>query len=259
MNFWLAASTLCRRELVRFYRDRGRIIGALTPPIVFWFLIGSGLGSSFHMPGATTSMSFLQYFFSGTLVLIVLFTSVFATISIIEDRREGFLQSVLVAPIPRLAIVLGKVLGASTVGFLQGMSFLIFARAAGLEVTAGGYAVACLALGLCSSGLTGIGFCLAWKLDSTQGFHAVMNLFLIPMWMLSGALFPISTAPDWLRIVIRLNPVTYGVSALQQALNPGLSALAEFGSQATCLAILFIFAVAMPLASTWIAREGDSR
>lgn len=259
MNFALPVFMLCRRELVRFYRDRGRLIGALTPPIVFWFLIGSGLGSSFQMPGSASNMSFLQYFYSGTLVLIVLFTSVFATISIIEDRREGFLQSVLVAPVPRLAIAMGKVLGASMVGFLQGLTFLVFAGAAGLSVTASGYALACLALLLTSLGLTGIGFCLAWKLDSTQGFHAVMNLFLIPMWMLSGALFPVTTAPAWLRLVVRLNPVTYGVSALQQVLTPGHASLSEMGGLGTCLAILAGFSALMLAASAWVAGVDDSR
>jgi ABC-2 type transport system permease protein len=244
--------TLWQRELVRFYRDRSRLIGALTPPIVFWFVIGSGVGTAFRLG----SLNFLQYFFSGTLVLIVLFTSIFATISIIEDRREGFLQSVLVAPIPRLSIVLGKVLGASTVGFAQGLTFLVFAPLTGLHAPAWGYATAALALLLCSVGLTGLGFCIAWKLDSTQGFHAVMNLFLIPMWMLSGALFPLSTAPGWLRAAIRVNPVTYGVAALQQALTPGQPAAA---SLPVCLAVLAGFAVAMLLVSAFVASRRDSR
>ncbi len=254
----LSIATLWQRELVRFYRDRSRVIGALTPPIVFWFLIGAGLGTSFRMPGAAAGTTFLQYFFSGTLVLIVLFTSIFSTISIIEDRREGFLQSVLVAPIPRASIVLGKVLGASTVGFFQGLTFLIFAPAAGLHASPAGYGWACLALALCSIGLTCLGFCIAWVLDSTQGFHAVMNLFLIPMWMLSGALFPLSTAPKWLAFVIRLNPVSYSVGALQQALAPGEYA-ADIGSLALCFAVLVAFAVAMTVLSTAVASRRDAR
>ena len=121
--------------------------------------------------------------------------------------------------------MLGKVLGASTVGFLQGLTFLILAPVAGLEATAWGYAGAMATLALCSVGLTGLGFSLAWKLDSTQGFHAVMNLFLIPMWMLSGALFPVATAPHWLGVIIRLNPVSYAVAALQRSLLPSQTLL----------------------------------
>ena len=243
--------TLWERELVRFYRDKSRIIGALTPPVLFWFLIGAGLGGSFK---SAAGMNYLQYFFSGTLELIVLFTSIFSTISIIEDRREGFLQTVLIAPIPRLSIVLGKVLGASTVGFLQGLSFLIFAPAAGLHASLGGYAAAALALALSSIGLTGLGFIIAWKLDSTQGFHAVMNLFLMPMWLLSGSLFPYETSPAWLRFIIRINPVTYGVSALQTALGHG-----SFVSLPVCFAVLALFAVVMMLLSAAVASRRDAR
>lgn len=243
--------TLWRRELTRFYRDRSRLIGALAPPIVFWLLLGLGLGDSFRAPGS--SLNFLQYFFSGTLVLIVLFTSVFATISIIEDRREGFLQSVLVAPISRLSLVAGKILGAATVGFLQGLTFLVLAGPAGLHPGASGYLLAAAALLLASIGLTGLGFCIAWKLDSTQGFHAVMNLFLIPMWMLSGALFPISTAPRWLGFVMKANPVTYAVACLQHAMGGG-SGLPAVGC---CLFALALFAVGAAFASAWVARASD--
>ena len=175
-----AILTLWERDIVRFFRDKPRVIGGLVPPIVFWLLIGAGLGTSVHVPGAPEGMSFLQYFYAGTLVLIVLFTSIFATISIIEDRHEGFLQAVLVSPVPRLSIVLGKVLGASTVGLAQGLAFLLLAGAAGLHPGLHGYALAFAVLTLASVGLTALGFCIAWVLDSSQGFHVVMNLFLIP-------------------------------------------------------------------------------
>lgn len=252
----LAVGTLAQRELTRFYRDKPRIIGALAPPVVFWFLIGSGIGKGFQVPGS--SMSFLEYFYSGTLVLIVLFTSIFSTISIIEDRREGFLQSVLVAPIPRLAVVLGKVLGASFVGFLQGLIFLALAPAAGLPVTAYGLLAAAFTLALCSVGLTCLGFCIAWKLDSTQGFHAVMNLFLIPLWMLSGSLFPASTAAPWLAAIVRANPVTYAVSALHVALAPA-SAPAGSPTLAFCWGVLGLFAAVMLAVSAWTAGVRDAR
>src|SRR3982751_4016023 len=127
-NFFLAAGTLWQRELVRFFRQPSRVIGALGPPVLFWFLIGSGLGKSFQLP--TTSgpadVTYMQYFFPGTIALIVLFTAIFSTISIIEDRHEGFLQSVLVAPVSRGSIVLGKIAGGTTLAFLQAVLFLCF-------------------------------------------------------------------------------------------------------------------------------------
>ncbi|MBI4375749.1 MAG: ABC transporter permease [Elusimicrobia bacterium] len=249
-----AIAALWSRELLRFFRDRARVVGALAPPVVFWFLIGSGLGNAFKMPGAAAGVDFLQYFFSGTLVLIVLFTSVFATISIIEDRREGFLQAVLVAPITRLSIVLGKVLGAATVGLIQGSFFLVLTPLSGIDLPLQGFLWAATAMALASLGLTGLGFCIAWKMDSTQGFHAVMNLFLIPMWMLSGALFPHSTAPGWLRFVMSANPVSYAVSALQHSFGMGSVALA---SLPLCLLVLTGFSVATLGACVWLARDQD--
>ena len=137
----LPALSLCKRELVRFLRQRHRIIGALATPIVFWLLIGAGMGRSFHFEGLPGGGNYLQYFFPGTVLMILLFTAIFSTISIIEDRREGFLQSVLVAPVPRMSIVLGKVLGGTVLAFGQGLIFLILAahwNAADLPRISGG-------------------------------------------------------------------------------------------------------------------------
>src|SRR3954453_3862032 len=129
----LPAVSLAKRELVRFLRQRHRISGALATPIVFWLLIGAGMGRSFHFEGLPGGGNYLQYFFPGTVLMILLFTAIFSTISIIEDRREGFLQSVLVAPGPRLAIVLGKVLGGTALAFGQGLIFLLLGPLAGVR------------------------------------------------------------------------------------------------------------------------------
>ena len=186
----LSTLTLWRREVVRFLRQRSRVVGALGSPIVFWALIGMGLGTSFSPPGSTVKVSYLEYFFPGTLVLILLFISIFSTISIIEDRREGFLQAVLVSPAPRYSIVLGKILGGTSLAWLQGMLFCLLAPLSGIHLTLAGFAGLVVITFLVAFGLTGLGFMIAWPMESTQGFHAIMNLFLIPMWLLSGALFP---------------------------------------------------------------------
>ncbi len=125
--------SLCWRELIRFVRQRSRIIGALATPILFWIVIGAGMGRSFRadMPGGS---NFIEYFFPGTLVMILLFTAIFSEISIIEDRREGFLQSVLVAPVSRMAIVLGKVLGGTILATAQGLLFLLLAPLVGIHL-----------------------------------------------------------------------------------------------------------------------------
>ena len=249
-QFLLASATLWQRELVRFFRQRSRVIGALGPPILFWFLIGSGLGSSFHMAMPATSApadeTYLQYFFPGTIALIVLFTAIFSTISIIEDRHEGFLQSVLVAPLSRQSLVLGKIAGGTTLAFVQALFFLILAPLAGIRIPLVYAVFLGLVLLFISFGLTGLGFFLAWRLDSTQGFHAIMNLFLIPMWLLSGALFPLSGAPLWLRGVMRINPLSYSVSALQTSLwTNGHSIAPGIAGPAACLGVTAAFAAVM--------------
>jgi ABC-2 type transport system permease protein len=218
MIFLLATWTLIRRELVRFGRQRSRILGIIGSPILFWLVIGSGLGESFRLPTAPPTMNFLEYFFPGTLILIILFTAIFSTISIIEDRREGFLQSVLVAPIPRAALVFGKVVGVSILALLQAVLFLAVAPFVGFVPDVASVVLVLPVLFLVAFGLSALGFMIAWHIDSTQGFHAVMNLLLIPMWMLSGALFPVSGAAGWIAVIMKANPLTYGVASTRAIL-----------------------------------------
>jgi ABC-2 type transport system permease protein len=151
--------------------------------------------------------------------MILLFTAIFSTISIIEDRREGFLQSVLVAPISPMVIVLGKVLGGTALAFGQGLIFLLLAPLVGFHFTPLSFLLALAVMFVVSFALTALGFCIAWRMSSTQGFHAIMNLFLMPMWFLSGALFPASGAMGGLGWVIAANPLSYGLSALRQAMD----------------------------------------
>jgi ABC-2 type transport system permease protein len=212
-GFFLSAAVLWRREIVRFLRQRSRIIGALGSPLIFWLLLGSGVGSSFSPAEQARNMGYLEYFFPGTVVLILLFTSIFSTISIIEDRKEGFLQAVLVAPIPRSAFVFGKLLGGTSLALMQGVLFMLLAPLVGISVRA--IPGTLLMLAIVAFSLTALGYVIAWRMDSTQGFHAIMNLFLIPMWLLCGAVFPASGAPAWLRTVIMINPLTYGLAAVR--------------------------------------------
>ncbi|OGR84537.1 MAG: hypothetical protein A2901_08475 [Elusimicrobia bacterium RIFCSPLOWO2_01_FULL_54_10] len=243
----VTALTLCSRELSRFFRQRSRVAGAILPPLLFWFLIGSGLSGSFRHEG---SSSYLQYFFPGTVVMIVLFAAIFSTISIIEDRREGFLQVVLVSPAPRWSIALGKIAGGASIAFLHGAFFLLLSPWVGASWSIHGALFGAASLAGISVGLTALGFLIAWKMDSTQAFHAVMNLFLMPMWFLSGSLFPLETSPGWLRAVMTANPLTYGVAALREALFGGGQA---GGSLWVCLA----FAVLLSLLAVVLSSKPE--
>ncbi len=253
------AGALCRRELIRFYRQKSRVIGVIGSPLLFWFLIGSGLSNSFRHPGDGAGMSYLEYFFPGTVTLIILFTSIFSTISIIEDRREGLLQSVIVSPLPRFGIVLGKVLGGTLLAVGQALLLLVVTPWIGISLTIGSFVLVLAVLFILAFGLTALGFLIAWKMDSSQGFHAIMNLFLIPLWLLSGALFPPSGASSWLSAVMAWNPLSYGITALRAGLYFGDSAHAgESAGFALSLGITLVFSIATFTVSTLLVRRSDN-
>ncbi|MBX3448973.1 MAG: ABC transporter permease [Planctomycetaceae bacterium] len=242
----LPAVSLARRELVRFLRQRTRIVGALGQPLIFWILFGTGLRGSFQAPGG---VSFQEYFVPGVAVMIVLFTAIFSTISIIEDRREGFLQGVLVAPVPRLAIVLGKLLGGMLLAVLQAVAFLLIGPLLSLTgltepmstgLTLSNAVPVLLYLGWLGLTLTALGYLIAWPLDSTHGFHAIMSVFLLPMWLLSGAFFPAEGA-GWIGWIIRANPLTYGVAGLRRLMVTDGAAVANLPSLPACLVVTGLF------------------
>jgi ABC-2 type transport system permease protein len=259
--FLLAVWSLASREWIRFFRQRTRLIGALGQPILFWILFGAGLRGSFAPPAwAPRNMSYQEYFFPGVAVMIVLFTAIFSTISIIEDRREGFLQGVLVAPISRLAIVLGKLCGGSALAVIQAGFFLALAPLLGLKISVLAGIQVVLFLTLLALALTALGFLIAWPLDSTQGFHAIMSMFLLPMWLLSGAFFPAGDS-GWLRWIICFNPLTYGVAGLRRLLYSGgeLEASAGLPGMPLCLMVTSCFCAACIAISVVLANRRTSR
>ena len=215
----MPALTLWQREMVRFFRQRNRVVSTMATPLVFWLIIGSGFSSSFVASGSAQggSAGYMAYFFPGTVMLMLMFAAIFSTISVIEDRREGFLQTVMVAPMPRVALVMGKVLGGASVATIMGIVFLAFWPLIG---TWPGWVAAAGTAGvmfLVAIELTAFGLLLAWPMESTAGFHGVMNLLLMPMWFLSGAMFPITHGwQAWIKVV---NPLTYAQNTFVGALR----------------------------------------
>ena len=252
----LPAFTLWWREIVRFYRQPTRVVGVLASPLVFWLVIGSGFGTSFRSGGGPGQQHYLDYFYPGALIMIVLFTSIFTMMSVIEDSKEGFLLSVLVAPVPRTAIVLGKVLGGTTLSAVQGMIFLILAPFAGVHLELVQVLLAAVVVFLVSFALTALGFAIAWPMDSSQAFHGIVNLFLIPLWLLSGALFPLEGASGWIRVIMRLNPLTYGVEALRSLLYPGAETTFPLAS---AMATLLLFSLVMFGLAFLVANRRSTR
>ncbi len=235
MTFFLPIAALVARDLLRFWREKARVFGFVGSPLLFWLMIGSGFGN-------------LAFFFPGTLVLTVMFSAVFSTMSLIEDRREGFLLSMLVSPAPRGAMVLGKVLGSTLLAWIQGVLFLAFVPLTGLRPGLEGLLETAAVVLLIALAFTTFGFVLAWRMESTQGFHAVMNLLLFPLWLASGALFPITTAHGWMQVLMRVNPVTYMVSAVRWGLREPLEG-AAIGTSVIVVGVLTAVLFALATAS----------
>jgi ABC-2 type transport system permease protein len=261
MTALLPIWSLTQREIVRFLRQRSRVTGAFAQPIIFWVLFGVGLSGSFRMPGAGEGgLSYQAYFIPGIAAMIVLFTAIFSSISVIQDRNEGFMQGVLAAPVPRSSLVLGKIMGGTLLAFVQALLFIglaLLVKATGLvslefSLGVGQFLVACLLILLMGLGLCGLGFFFAWRLDSVQGFHAIMSVLLFPMWLMSGAFFP-SEGSGWLKWIIAVNPMTYGVAGLRRIMCPDSSG--ALPSLAVCFAVTALFAVVMVTVDTMLARR----
>jgi daunorubicin resistance ABC transporter membrane protein len=210
---------LVRRDLVRFFREKTRVIGALAQPLIFWLVIGSGMSSTFRLPGST-QVDYLEYFYPGVLVMVVLFSAIFTTMSVIEDRHSGFLQAVLVAPGSRVSLVLGKCLGSASVALAQGSLFLLLAPLAGFSFAHFAWLPLIMSLVLTCLALCSAGFAVAWWLDSTSAYHVVMSLLLLPLWILSGSMFP-ARSSGVLAVVTACNPMSYAVAAVRRGLYGG--------------------------------------
>lgn len=218
------------RDILRYLRDWIRVVTSLMQPLLFLFIFGSGLASSLNVTGAaagalppgTPTLDFRTFLFPGILSMAVLFTAIFSAISIVWDREFGFLREVLVAPISRTSVVLGKALGGSTVAMLQGTIMLLFAPLIGISLSLGLVVKLMLEMLLLAFTLTSLGIVFASRMKSMEGFQVMMQFFLMPMFFLSGALFPLGNKiPLWLAVLTRLDPLTYGVDPLRQAiLNP---------------------------------------
>jgi len=241
-RFFLPAATLWQRELVRFWRQKSRVLGVVASPIIFWLLMGYGSND-------------LARYYSGALVLTVMFSAIFSTITIIEDRREGFLLSMMVSPAPRTSLVLGKILGSATLAWIQGMIVLAFAPLAGVSIGPMELLPIAGAIFLISFTLTGLGFVIAWKMNSTAGFHGIMNLLLLPMWLVSGSLFPMATAHGWVRALMWINPLTYSIALLNHVL--GLPNAAPGATES--LAVTLAFGLALLLLSGMFAAQKTTR
>jgi ABC-2 type transport system permease protein len=208
-----AVKIVWHREMLRFLRDRPRIVTALLQPLLYLFVLGSGLGAM--APGRDVHLR--TFMFPGVMAMAVLFTAFFSAGSMVWDREFGFLREMLVAPVRRWAIVLGKVLGGATAGCFQGLIMLAIAGTVGVPYAPTLLLTLLGELILLGVALTAFGVVLASRIRSMQSFMALVQMILMPLFFLSGALFPLNGLPGWLTVVTRLDPLTYAVDPLRRA------------------------------------------
>ncbi len=204
-----------QRELIRFFQDRPRIVSSLLQPILFLFVLGTGLSTL--ASGGTGGLSLRTFMFPGVLAMATMFTALFSAGSIVWDREFGFLREMLVAPVRRSAIVLGKVLGGATVATFQAMVVLSLAGAVGVPYSPALLLTLVIELLILSFTLTALGVMIAARMKNIQTFFAMTQLFLLPMLFLSGALYPLSNLPTWLKTLTRIDPITYIVDPMRRA------------------------------------------
>ncbi|CAA7626977.1 ABC-type multidrug transport system, permease component [Candidatus Terasakiella magnetica] len=236
------AYSLARREFTRFIRQKQRVIGTVAQPLLFWLFLGAGFAGSFR-PAGMENVTYLEYFYPGVMLMMMLFASIFSSITIIEDRDAGFLQGVLVAPVSRLAIVLGKVLGATAIAMVQTLIFTLAAPFLGLHLGFGSLVMLLAAFLLTGIGFSALGFLLAWGMKTTSAFHAVMMVFLMPLWMLSGALFPLGNVPAAMKVVMLANPVSHALIIIRAPFYAGPQTLLADSSYLLSLAVTIAWAV----------------
>ncbi|ADI00769.1 ABC transporter permease [Salisediminibacterium selenitireducens] len=254
-----------QRDLMKFFRDKARLFGSFTMPILFLLIFGGGMSGTMetmmmgNMPDGTASFNYVEFVFPGIVAMTLLMTSVFSAMSVIEDKDKGYMKEILVSPISRVSIAIGKMLGAATVATIQGIILFLLIPFLGLSYGIMNLLQVIPFMFLFGAALSGLGLLFASIIRSTQGFQMTVQILVMPMIFLSGALFPVSNMPAWMDVIVKINPVTYGVDVMKKLmidtseLSPvvieamGLN-IEVFGRQVTIFEeILFIAAFAAVL------------
>jgi ABC-2 type transport system permease protein len=248
----LTVYTIWLREMTRFMRAKSRIVSNLAMPVIWLIVLGIGIGSSFDLAGF--NFQYIEFLAPGIIGMTLLFTSIFSGISVIYDKQFGFLKEILVAPVSRISIVLGKISGSGTVALINGVLILIIAVALGAIPLAGlsilGIIMSMLFMILISSSFISIGLIIASKLNDMEGFQMIMSFFVMPIFFLSGAFFPIENIPVWLKVLAFADPLMYGVDGLRGSLI-GVSMLPIWMS----FTVLLAFTVVVILIAAYMFRK----
>ena len=250
------------RELLRFVRERSRLVSSIIQPILF--LVIFGIGFSGVIGQMAPGVDYIQFMYPGIIAMGVLTTSLFAGVSVVYDREFGFLRELLVAPLGRTGIVLGKALGACAVALLQVSLMLLIAPLVGVDLDIGMVARLIPVVFVLSVALSGLGILMASFMRSQQGFQLLIQLLIFPLIFLAGVFFPINQAPEWLQVLSKFNPLTYGVDAIRQvflgsdaAASLGVTVFGHVMTLPEEVALMTAFAVALLATAVWAFRRQE--
>jgi len=216
MAEWEGIYTIWFREAKRYVRYRSRILSSVVTPLLWLLIFGTGLGSAIRF--GNIAGGYKAFIFPGIIGQTILFTAIFSGVSVIMDRQYGFLKEIMVAPVSRPSIVFGKALGIGTAAIIQGVILLLLSFVVGVHMTPVIFVASFLLMIPISVGLGGVGLLIAIFTDSMEGFNLIMSFIVLPMFLLSGALFPVTGLPSFLQVAVYLDPLTYGVDALRQVI-----------------------------------------
>jgi ABC-2 type transport system permease protein len=256
MRHLLGVYIIWYRDLLRFWHDKMRLVGSVTLPLLFLFVFGSGLSG--RMGALGPGVDFTKFMFPGIIGMTVLMSSFMAGVSVVWDREFGFLKEVLVSPVSRVAVSIGKTLGSATVALIQGIIILLLAPLLGISMSAGTVLALLGLMFLLAATMGSFGVLLATRIRSMEAFQAIMQMLMFPMIFLSGAFFPLQGLPAWMNVLVKINPATYGIAPLRQIMLGGGAgnpfAISLFGytlSLWTNILILAGFGIIMVLLAMW--------
>lgn len=242
MLSYKAIYVIVLREFKRFYRQKGRLVTTAARPLIWLFIVGAGFTK---LVESNSEGSYMQFILPGIVGMTILFSSIFSTISVVWDREFGFLREMLVAPISRLTIVAGKLVSGTVLSLFQGVALLCVAPFLGLSIGILDIAAMIGLMTVVAFSLTAFGLFIAARLTSLEGFNVIMNFIILPMFFLSGALYPIDLLPTPLKALTYINPLTYGVDSFKHVLlTPGVTLGPEF-PLALDLLVIGVFAALM--------------
>jgi len=251
-----AVYVITLREFTKFVRERSRLLGTMARPVLWLFVVGGGLS---RLVAPTGGVSYLQFIFPGMIGMTILFASIFSAISIVWDREFGFLKEILVAPISRFSVVFGKAMAGTSISVFQVLIMVVFIPVLGIHITLVQFLLLIFTSALLAFSLTSFGILVASRMSSYEGFNIIMNFLVMPMFFLSGAMYPVRLLPPVLKELTHFNPLTYGVDALKnvmlsQAAGTPMGPEYPLGLD---LAVVAAFMLTVTALANWSFRKSD--